>query len=481
MRPPPGFRAILRRSLRLVPPGPGEPRPRLLFGISVGLVLACLISVIYYVVFERGQREALAEAERLTRSVAASLADQLTRASQTVELVLNDLAALSPDRVPAGLDSQMAARVRDLTQIRALLLADADGIVVSATQPALVGQSIAGRDWFRVLAAGEARLRLGGPEAGRFLAQGDQRIAETRLWSIPLARASQGSGGGFAGVAVALLNPDYLVSVSRRHAEAFDVTIRLHAFTGQLLARSDGTAAGIGGSNLQAWLFRDFLPRRESGTFHGRDQDGTEVVGSFAVTRTGTFVVEVTRDQAAALAPVHRLGWLLTGGIGLAALIILLALWLLLRQAEMLRLQGARLAVSEAEAVAAGRARDAFLAAMSREIRTPLHRVIGMAGALMETGLDPLQRHYAESIEASAGQLAVALGDILDLSRPGSGALERKALLHALQPGIRPGPPPPAPPLREATPGPHLLVEDNATDRMAGPAPHPAAGGLPGE
>src|SRR4051812_27679479 len=40
MRPPPGFRAILRRSSRLVPPLPAEPRPRLLFGASVGLVLS---------------------------------------------------------------------------------------------------------------------------------------------------------------------------------------------------------------------------------------------------------------------------------------------------------------------------------------------------------------------------------------------------------------------------------------------------------
>ena len=63
MRPPPGFHAILRRSLRLVPPAAAEPRPRLLFGAAVGLVLACLVSVVYYVVFERGQRDALADAE----------------------------------------------------------------------------------------------------------------------------------------------------------------------------------------------------------------------------------------------------------------------------------------------------------------------------------------------------------------------------------------------------------------------------------
>src|SRR4051812_11229032 len=267
MRPPPGFHATLRRSLHLVPPAAAEPRPRLLFGAAVGLVLACLVSVVYYVVFERGQRDALADAERLTRSVAGSLADQLTRASQTVDLVLNDLAAQPPSRLPAGLDAQLAARVRDVAPLRALLLVDAAGVVVAATPASLVGRSIADRDWFRALAAGEAVTRVGAPEAGRFLATGGQGIAETRIWSIPLARAVAGGQAGFAGAAVALFNPDYLVGVSRRYAEAFDVDIRLHAFSGQLLARSDGSAVGIGDSNPQAWLFRDFLPRRESGTF----------------------------------------------------------------------------------------------------------------------------------------------------------------------------------------------------------------------
>ncbi|WP_165982139.1 hybrid sensor histidine kinase/response regulator [Dankookia rubra] len=427
MRPPPGFHAILRRSLRLVPPTAAEPRPRLLFGAAVGLVLACLVSVVYYVVFERGQRDALVDAEKLTRSVAGSLADQLTRASQTVDLVLNDLAAQPADRLPAGLDAQLAARMRDVAPLRALLLADAAGFVVAATQPALVGRSIADRDWFRALAAGEAVTKVGAPEAGRFLAPGGsgRSIAETRLWSIPLARAVSG-GGGFAGAAVALFNPDYLVSVSRRYAEAFDVEIRLHSFSGQLLARSDGSAAGIGGSNPGAWLFRDFLPQRESGTFRGTDESGRVVVGSFAVTRAGTFVVEVTRDRQAALAPVYRLGWLLTGGIGIAAAVTFLALWLLVRQAETLRLQGARLAVSEAEAVAAGRAKDEFLAAMSHEIRTPLHGVIGMAGVLMDTPLDPLQRRYAETIEKSAEHLTMVLSDILDFSKLEIGGMDHE-------------------------------------------------------
>ncbi|MFC7474502.1 response regulator [Dankookia sp. GCM10030260] len=433
MHPPPGFHAILRRSLRLVPASAAEPRPRLLFGAAVGLVLACLVSVVYYVVFERGQRDALADAERLTQSVAGALADQLTRASQTVDLVLNDLAAQPPDRLPADFEAQLAMRVRDVAPVRALLLTDAAGLVVAASQPALVGQSVAGRDWFQALAAGQAVTRVGGPEAGRFLAQGGQRIAETRIWSIPLARAVTGGKGGFGGATVALLNPDYLVSVSRRYAEAFDVAIRLHSFSGQLLARSDGAAEGIGGSALQAWLFRDFLPRRESGTFRGQDQDSAAVIGSFAVTRSGSFVVEVTRDRSAALAPVYRLGWLLTVGIGIAAAVTFLALWLLVRQAETLRLQGARLAVSEAEAVAAGRAKDEFLAAMSHEIRTPLHGVIGMAGVLMDTRLDPLQRRYAETIEKSAEHLTMVLSDILDFSKLETGAMEREEVPFDLE------------------------------------------------
>ena len=82
-------------------------------------------------------------------------------------------------------------------------------------------------------------------------------------------------------------------------------------------------------------------------------------------------------------------------------------------------------ALAEARDLAqrASRAKSAFLATMSHEMRTPLTAILGMADVLQQGGASPQQQEHLRMIAAAATDLTGVLGDVLDVARLEDGPL----------------------------------------------------------
>jgi signal transduction histidine kinase len=186
----------------------------------------------------------------------------------------------------------------------------------------------------------------------------------------------------------------------------------------------------IGGEPIFRTVYPSVARERSCVDCHNRLQPGqnwqlNQVMGAFSVDAPAGAFLRGLRLQSAAIALVV---FALIGGVGL---------WISLSHYR--RIVQREAAREQAEA--ANRAKSAFLATVSDELRTPLDAIIGFSEMMQSEVLGELPnaayRAYVADIHNSGSHLLGVINDILDLSKAEAGKLDLNENVFDLRTTVR--------------------------------------------
>ncbi|MEI7609900.1 MAG: ATP-binding protein, partial [Rhodospirillaceae bacterium] len=322
----------------------------------------------------------------------------------------------------AGKASERLKTLADaLRGVRTITVLDAGGTVITSNRADLVGENFGKRPYF------EAARRLANPD---MVVVSPPFRTSLGVFAMNMVMMIPGPKGEFAGVVSTTLDPDYFATL-----------------LGSVLYTPDMWSAVAHGDGYQFLLMPERPSQngkyvRQPGSFFSRHMESgrseTVLTGTAYATGDERMMAQVTvrpagvpmdkvlvaaigRDLRAIHATWRRdaqkeafLYFLLlvvsTGGL----------FYLHLRQRsfdDQVERSTRALVQARHQAEAASRAKSAFLAMMSHEVRTPITSVLGMAELLRGTDLTDEQSGYLDALASSTRSLLTILNDVLDISK----------------------------------------------------------------
>ncbi|MGG2045507.1 SpoIIE family protein phosphatase [Burkholderia gladioli] len=269
---------------------------------------------------ERGSAEMLARALDDQGARAASTANSIARSIDST-LQTRDL------RGTSFANLMLARSIAGTPMLRSVSLVDSEGEVFASSNPANLGAHL---DLARLpgprVPVADGELAIGRPVAGRDLAdssllRGARAGAGNALplHFLPLARASVTPNGDVIRIVVAL-NPDYLKTSFQLLLGDASRSAGLYTLDGTPVVTTGVPLDKAGALGAHA-LFRNLLPRAESGSFAALDFDGTSSIGAWRTARRWPLVTVVATPAESALATWTVVAHWVTLGSGAALLL----------------------------------------------------------------------------------------------------------------------------------------------------------------